>query len=187
MKTFQAAEARGHSWGFSPQAVKAREQAERKFSGLASKVTVHRDIHLKNILVRAGREAHLIDYARSGPGHPAVDLVRLELSLLLSAFRQTADIATCEELQKDLNSPLSDAEELVKRHSALCTWAINRVCIRGMVEARNSVVKLLKQNGGDESDYFAAKCLVAWEALLTGNLQMGLAAVVILSLTEQFS
>ena len=44
---------------------------------------MHGDVHLRNILIRGESEVHLVDYAASGPGHPAVDLVRFELALYL--------------------------------------------------------------------------------------------------------
>ena len=184
MKTFEDAEDRGHFWGLSVEAVSARKRAQTRFSSLALRVPVHGDIHLRNILVRAGREAHLIDYARSGPGHPALDLVRLELALFLSAFKQTADVETCQQLLRALNDPRVTAANLVERFGTLSQWAINRVCICGMVEARDAALQVLKTNGGSAVDYYSAKCLVAWEALLLSDLQTGLAATVISSLVD---
>jgi hypothetical protein len=184
MKPFEDAESRGRSWGLSRDAVKARKRAETRFSVLASTVPVHGDIHLRNILVRAGREAYLIDYACSGPGHPAIDLVRLELALFLSAFKQTADAATCQQLQRSLADPNTTGADLIERFETLGQWAVNRVCMHGMTEARNAALRVLKANGGNESDYYAAKYLVAWQALLVGGLQTGLAAAVIASLVD---
>jgi hypothetical protein len=184
MKPFEDAESRGHSWGLSGDAVKARNRAETRFSVLASKVPVHGDIHLRNILVRAGREAYLIDYACSGPGHPAIDLVRLELALFLSAFKQTADAATCQQLQRSLADPSTTGAGLIKQFETLGQWAVNRACLHGMTEARDAALRVSKANGGNESDYYAAKYLVAWQALLVGGLQTGLAAAVIASLVD---
>jgi hypothetical protein len=184
MKAFKVAESRGRSWGLSPDAISARGRAEARFSLLASKVTAHGDIHLRNILVRAGREAHLIDYARSGPGHPAIDLVRLELALFLSAFKQTADAAACQQLQRLMNVPSNGAQNLIEQFTAVSQWAINRVCIHGMVEARNAALQVLKANDGNESDYYVTKYLVAWEALLVDDLQTGLANAVIAALVD---
>jgi Ternary complex associated domain 9 len=184
MKPFKRAEGKGRSWGPPPDAISARGRAETRFAVLESKATTHGDIHLRNILVRAGREAYLIDYARSGPGHPAIDLVRLELALFLSAFKQTADAETLQQLQRAMNRPSTSASNLIEQFAAISQWTINRVCIHGMVEARNVALQVLRVNNGNESDYYAAKYLVAWEALLVSDLQTGLAAAVIASLVD---
>jgi Phosphotransferase enzyme family len=81
-------EQRRITWKFCSQAIKARELSESQFAQLAESAIVHGDLHLGNILVRGDHDMHLIDYAGSGPGHPAIDLVRLELALFLGCFKQ---------------------------------------------------------------------------------------------------
>jgi hypothetical protein len=76
-------EGTGFDWGLGQEALDARARAFARFQRLADRAVVHGDVHLRNVLLRGESDAHLIDYAACGPGHPAVDLVRLELSLYL--------------------------------------------------------------------------------------------------------
>jgi hypothetical protein len=95
---FRDLESVGLGWNISSQALRARDIAEERYKKLSDRATTHGDLHLRNILIRGDREAHLIDYAGSGPGHPAVDLVRLELALYLDFFRQVDQLELCNKL-----------------------------------------------------------------------------------------
>jgi hypothetical protein len=174
---------KGVGWGFDDSAFLSLEQAEIQFQRLDRCAILHGDVHLRNILIRGDRESFLIDYANSGPGHPCVDLVRLELSLYFCAFQQTAGEDRCREFQQALSFNGTQAEELIAAFPDLSAIGVNRVCIRGMVNARIRALEVLAQHGGGLDDYYAVKTLVAWYSLLVSGTQIGLIRSVISALT----
>jgi hypothetical protein len=179
IEAFKEVESNGLTWGISVDAVRERDKAEAIFARLPGRATVHGDIHLRNILVRGFREAYIIDYARSGPGHPATDLVRLELSLFINAFRPFWGEAEAIAFQKRINDPRSTADSQMKEFPEISNWKVNRVCIVGMFAARNQALQVLKNYGGTTEDYLAAKLLFAWQGLLFKDLQASLCRAVI--------
>ena len=70
---------------------------------MAKSAIVHGDIHLRNVLIRGESEVRVIDYEASGPGHPALDLVRFELALYLGPVRQFEDEASSVAFQRALS------------------------------------------------------------------------------------
>jgi Ternary complex associated domain 9 len=179
MDALKDAESAGLSWGLQSDFEEERKKAEDIFRRLTNKAVVHGDIHLRNVLIRGNQEAYIIDYARSGPGHPATDLVRLELSLFVNAFRPFFGDSDAVLFQQEVNDPNTTRADLFARFPQIASWKVNRVCIVGIVESRNRALEALKQHGGGREDYLAAKCLFAWQALLFKDLQVDLCLAVI--------
>lgn len=174
MPPLKQAESLGRTWGPSGVLIEQRAKAEELFARFAGKATVHGDVHLRNILVRGYKEAYVIDYARSGPGHPATDLVRLELSLFVNAFRPFWRESDSLSFQKMINDPMVTDEKLFNAFPEVAKWMVNRVCISGMTAARDCGLELIRQYGGSVHDYLAAKMLFAWQGLLFKDLQVSL-------------
>ena len=172
-------EQRSIQWDFDQVAFEARDRAMARFRKLSNVAVVHGDIQLRNILVRGDRDAHLIDYAGSGPGHPAIDLVRLELMLYLKCFKQKQHEDKCSAFQLALTIGVASAEDLLRDFPVLLTSSLNRICMRGCVAARDCALKAVKAHGGDNGDYLAAKYLAAWQYLLIDGFQGGLTRSVI--------
>ncbi|OGP25136.1 MAG: hypothetical protein A2X99_10845 [Deltaproteobacteria bacterium GWB2_55_19] len=173
------------NWGLNAEHRKARDLAEEQFQKLASAAIVHGDMHLRNILVRSDIDMHLIDFAASGPGHPAVDLARLELALFLGCFRPLEEESVYVEFQKAITFELASKDELEKRFPGSFRSSINHVCLKGCVAARDQAIEALKMHGGSEKDYIAAKYLLAWQNLLMPGRQTSLTRSVILTLAPQ--
>jgi len=173
------------NWGLNAEHRKARDLAEEQFQKLASTAIVHGDMHLRNILVRSDIDMHLIDFAASGPGHPAVDLARLELALFLGCFRPLEEESVYVEFQKAITFELASKDELEKRFPGSFRSSINHVCLKGCVAARDQAIEALKMHGGSEKDYIAAKYLLAWQNLLMPGRQTSLTRSVILTLAPQ--
>lgn len=176
---FKDAESSGRTWGICLDKLRQRDRAEAIFPHLKGRAIVHGDVHLRNILVRGYREAYIIDYARSGPGHPATDLVRFELALFVNAFRPFWEESDAIVFQRRLNDPSTTAESLMREFSGVAKWKVNRVCIVGMIAARDRALQLVKHYGGTAEDYLAAKLLFAWQGLLFKDLQAGLCSAAI--------
>ena len=179
MKYIQKMEQRQVTWKFCSQAIQARDLAEQQFEKLAESAVVHGDLHLGNILVRGGRDMLLIDYAGSGPGHPAIDLVRLELALYLGWFMQTQEEDRYVLFQRMLSLNSDDTATLERFFGDSYVPAVNKVCIRGCAAARDRALETVKVHGGTRRDYLAAKYLVAWQSLLMQGRQTSLIRSVI--------
>jgi hypothetical protein len=178
-------ESRGFNAGLCADAVRARTAAFQRFQKLAQVAVVHGDIHLRNMLVTEESKIHFIDYASAGPGHPALDLVRLELSLYAGQARQFETEAICTELQEALSIRLASLDVLRTNFSNFFQCHVNEVCARTMVAARDAAIDVLHTHGGSVQDYHAAKCLVAWQQLGMIGLHTGLSRAVINSLTRE--
>jgi hypothetical protein len=175
----------GNCLGFSTRAREARCIALRRFERLGHPAVVHGDVHLRNILVRGDRSAYLIDYASSGPGHPAIDLVRLELSLYLGMFQQSGSEETCRALQRALSLDLIGWDDVRQRFPELIKSPTNQVCLEGCTVARDKAMEALVAHGGTEKDYIATKCLVSWYSLTVDGLDSGLARGIVEELGEE--
>lgn len=182
MSLFERLESRGIGWKVDPRAIRAREAAIRRYATLSAAATVHGDLHLRNVLIRGGRDAYPIDYRWTGPGHPAIDLVRLELALYTDFFRQLDHADICKEMQASLTRQ-ARFDALVGWYPDLLRPAVNRACIYGCTVARDKAIEAVRVHGGTASDYVAAKYLVAWQRLLLTRTQTSLAMGIIEALT----
>jgi len=177
----------GIDWGLPATSRVALSKAKTRFNALESTAIVHGDVHLKNILLRADHTPYLIDYAGSGPGHPCVDLVRLELALFLGPLRQIESEETCADYQTSLTFDGASSSDLEKRFANLYRCHVNVVCLRGGVAARDEALAVLMAHGGDVADYQAAKFLVAWQNLVMMGRHTGLARAIIAALSPRIA
>ena len=168
-----------HELGFSLNVWSAYDWAVSRFSLLESRGTVHGDVNLHNILVVQNRIPYFIDFANSGPGHPAFDLVRLEVALFLGAFVQCCTNERCRELQKAISFGDDDAQALSCQFPDVTSLDVNKACVEGMVATRNRAIEVIEKYGGSRSDYLAVKFLVAWCGMVTAGLQVGLAREIV--------
>ena len=99
---------------------------------LGAVAIVHGDVHLRNVLVRDGREPFLIDYALAGPGHPCLDLVRFESALMFHFFRMTESECAVRELIA-AGGDAATVDELYDRFPGMCQSLGNRLAIRAAV------------------------------------------------------
>lgn len=176
-------EARGIVWDLGDDAITARSKAKEIFDGLWPQATVHGDLHLKNVLIRGDRDPHLIDYAHSGPGHPAVDLVRLELALYSGHCREFGSDDSFVDLQTRLSVGVEDQSSLERAHGTIFRAKINEVSVAGCIATRNSAIRVVEAYGGNITDYLATKYLLAWQSLLLDGRQTNLIKGVIRALT----
>ena len=182
--TFERLEAAGNGFGFNEPVVESRRLAVLSYQRLDGRATVHGDINLRNILLSGRENASLIDYANSGPGHPAVDLVRLESALLFGAFVLSVDLELFRRLQQLLTIELATLDEIHAEIPEVLRMTVNETVLRGCVAARDAALTVLAHYGGDKVDYRAAKNLIAWASLEVEGLQHALARETIVLLSE---
>lgn len=169
----------GFEWGFEADVLSARDAACTRCRALETAAVVHGDVHLRNVLIRGDAEVHLIDFANTGPGHPCVDLVRLELSLYLGPVRQFEEETECFAFQHALSVERASVGELIDRFPRFFKSHVNRACAIGLVTARDKALEAAQAHGGDVRDYHAVKLLVAWQALGLMGQQSALARAAI--------
>lgn len=177
----------GFVWGLSDSAGRARRAAAARVRLMAKSAIVHGDIHLRNVLIRGESEVRLIDYAASGPGHPALDLVRFELALYLGPVRQFEDEGSSVAFQRALSIDRVPTEVLRRRFRDFFQCHVNSACAAGMTAARDAALEVLGKHGGDARDYLAMKFLVAWQNLAIIGSQTGLARAVIAATAEEIA
>jgi hypothetical protein len=147
----------------------ARQQIER----LNSKAICHGDVHLRNVLLRLDREPLFIDFANSGPGHPAFDLVRFEAALLYAHFRMVESEDRMAECFHGIFSTNSSLEDLKKVHAKFLTAKTSCIAIHASIETRRAALEVLRAYGGCEKDYFSMKMIVACQSLNLQGFQEG--------------
>lgn len=147
----------------------ARQQVQR----LNGKAFCHGDIHSRNILVRLDREPMFIDFAFSGPGHPAFDLVRLEASLLYTHFRMAEGEDKMADCFHNIFTTAQSLDEIKKAHPSLLSSKASCVAIHASLETRRAALAVLASYGGNEKDYFGMKLVVACQSLVISGFQEG--------------
>jgi Ternary complex associated domain 9 len=183
LRTIKAREAVGFDWGFSDADREARDVAEAIFDHERESAISHGDSHSRNILVRRD-QGYLIDYALSGPGHPAADLARLELSIFFTAMHPFGRSDDWVELQRTLSHTTANAEALMATYPRLFCSHFNRAAIRMCVAARDACLGVLSRRGLDASHYRAAKLLFAWQSLISPEFQQSFVRAAIVALSS---
>lgn len=147
----------------------ARQQVEK----LNGKAICHGDVHLRNVLLRLDREPLFIDFANSGPGHPAFDLVRLEAALLFAHFRMVESEDKMVECFHTIFTTDTNLDDLKKAHPKLLASKTSCLAIHASIESRRTALDVLKNYGGSEKDYFSMKMIVACQSLTVPGFQEG--------------
>ena len=147
----------------------ARQQVEK----LNGKAICHGDVHLRNVLLRLDREPLFIDFAYSGPGHPAFDLVRLEAALLYAHFRMVESEDKMVECFHTIFTKDSKLEDLKSAHPKLLASKTSCLAIHASIETRRAALDVLRTYGGNEKDYFSMKMVVACQSLIIPGFQEG--------------
>jgi hypothetical protein len=182
VRAIEDLEASGLSWGFHNDFILARNRAKGQFENLDGRAVVHGDVQLRNVLLRDDREAFFIDYASSGPGHPCIDLVRLELSLFYSAFRSLSGEEEIASLNRDLSVTSMTSTDLKSKYAHLLKVHTNMLWLDAAVMARDECLQVLAEFGGRRGDYVICKYLSAWSSLAISSVPSSLARSVIAGL-----
>lgn len=181
----------GVTWSLPPlrsghRPLELRQAAVNILQKAAGLATIHGDMHLRNVLVRDGREPFLIDYAYSGPGHPCFDLVRLESALLFTIFRMTEDEATIRALLLALHDDGATLQSACTIFPALCSSIGNRLAIQVTIDSHQACQRLLSQYGLAKSEYYAMKLVIGCQSLAMPHLQAGIVRPAILAAAQLF-
>jgi hypothetical protein len=173
----------GFDWGLGEEAREIRCRAEMIFSAASQAAIAQGDAHSRNVLLR-GQDGFVIDYAYSGPGHPCVDLVRLELSLFLTHFVQCVSEDILVQLQREITYKNANPEDLVTKYPKAFPCGTNRACMEMCLIARDAVGGVLAKHRLGWKHYVCTKLLYAWQALQIPTLQRSLVRIVIQALND---
>ena len=176
---------KGIVWGLGDRVTEALTIASNRKKKMERSSVVHGDIHLQNILIRGESEIHLIDFAVSDLGHPALDLVRYELALYLRQVRHFEGEEKCEEFQRLFSIERAGIECLRDCFPDFFRCDFNDACVAGMASARDSAIKVLGKYHGGILDYLAMKLLVACQHLGFIGSNTGLARGIILVISDR--
>jgi hypothetical protein len=170
---------RGIQWNLSldrgittAQSIEAAYDIVEPYRNVA---TVHGDVHLLNVLARAGIDASLIDYAYSGPGHPAYDLVRLECALYFRFLKPLDSEGSFVRLQAAITLSKAGLAELERDFKSWLSSPVNRALVKSALMCRDVCIDVLNSYGLGHRDYVAVKFIVACWSLSVPNLQWALA------------
>lgn len=173
----------GFDWGFSSNVLAARDRAEEILGSKATAAICQGDAHLGNILIQ-GNYGHVIDYAYSGPGHPCVDLTKLELAIFFQSFYPFGSHGSIVNLQRDLSVATNSAAIILARHRDIVKSITNDLAIRLCVCVRDSCAEVLRAHALGWEHYWAAKLLSSWQSLQSPNLPQSMVRTVIETLSQ---
>lgn len=180
-------EQQGLDFGMDEDAVRALRLSAERRREFRQQAVVHGDVHLRNALRRGNTEVQWIDFASTALGHPAIDLVRLEMALYLGPMRQFADFDACVAFQHLFTVERASLEVLMEKCPEHFSCCINRACVEGMIESRDQVLEVVRHHGGDARDYLATKLLLAWHHLGRIGSNTGMARAVVTAIAPEIS
>ena len=134
---------------------------------------VHGDIHGRNILI-VDRLPVFIDFALSGPGHPLVDLIRLDAVVRSATLRMLLDKRSMHEVFYSLYIEGVSSEEILRRYPIIDASPLAALAIRTSAKIRSVSLEVAEAHGLGVTHYLAMQCVVAAHVLANRNLGSGI-------------
>ena len=124
------------------------------------KGVVHGDIHGRNILI-VDRLPAFIDFAWSGPGHPLVDIVRLDAAVRTAAMRMILDKRSMHDAIHAIYVDGVDAESVLAQHATIAASPSASLAIRTAVKCRAGALAVAGAHSLGPADFLAMTCVVS--------------------------
>ncbi len=125
---------------------------------------IHGDIHGRNILL-LDRIPAFIDFRWSGPGHPLVDLVRLDATVRAIAMRMVLPKQAMFQAFEAIYVEGRAAEQILSEHSALAASPLTALAVRVAAKTRQAALHVANAHSLGKPDYFAMTCVVSAHVL----------------------
>lgn len=125
---------------------------------------IHGDIHGRNILL-LDRLPAFIDFRWSGPGHPLVDLVRLDATVRAIAMRMSLPKQSMFEAYEALYVEGQAAEQVLADHAALASSPSTVLAIGVAARIRGAAMEVAKAHSMDVVEFWAMCCVIAGHVL----------------------
>ncbi len=139
---------------------------------------VHGDVHGRNIVLR-DRVPAFIDFRWSGPGHPLVDLVRLDAAVRTIAMRmllpKQSMTATFEQIMVEGFS----AEQILSGRPELAASPLTTLAVQVAVKCREASMEVAAAHSLKLEDYLAMTCVVSAHMLTVHNLGSGIERLIL--------
>lgn len=143
------------------------KEAAGRVQRWANIAVVHGDLHGRNVVLR-DRNPSFIDFFASGPGHPCVDIVRLDgvvrTVLCRAVFSEELSVRMLYRLYVDGVS----FDQISTEFPAFVSSLENTVWIKTAIYARSMSLKLADHYGGGLEDYLAVSAVVSSYILMLG-------------------
>jgi hypothetical protein len=146
---------------------------------------VHGDIHGRNILLR-DRLPVFIDFASSGPGHPLVDLVRLDAVVRAAAMRMLLDKQSMRNIIRAIYIDGTAADPILSEHSVIAASPLAALAVRTAAKVREKATGVMKEHGLGLSDFWAMNCVVAAHVLANRSPGSGIERLVLSVIGPRF-
>lgn len=139
---------------------------------------VHGDIHGRNILL-LDRLPAFIDFALSGPGHPLVDLVRLDAVVRSAAMRMVLDKRSMHDILQAIYIDGTGAEAILVQHSAIAASPLATLAVRTSAKIREAALAVARAHTLGLPDFLAMTCVVSAHVLVTRNPGSGIERLIL--------
>ncbi|HVT87721.1 MAG TPA: phosphotransferase [Tepidisphaeraceae bacterium] len=139
---------------------------------------VHGDIHGRNILL-LDRLPAFIDFAWSGPGHPLVDLVRLDAVVRSVAMRMVLDERTMHDIFRAIYIDGTGAETILGQHAAIAVSPLAALAVRTAAKIREAALIVASAHSLGLPDFLAMTCVVSAHVLVTRSPGSGIERLIL--------
>jgi Ser/Thr protein kinase RdoA (MazF antagonist) len=140
-------------------------KATELLAPMHDKGVVHGDIHGRNILL-ADRLPAFIDYATSGPGHPLVDLVRLDAAVRHLVMRATVGEKALAALFVALYVNGTSATDLLASNPTLANSPSCRLVLTTAAKTRACALEVAARFQGGLREYLAMLTVISAHMLV---------------------
>jgi hypothetical protein len=127
---------------------------------------VHGDIHGRNILL-LDRLPAFVDFAWSGPGHPLVDLVRLDAVVRTAAMRMVVDERSMHDIFRAVYIDGTGADTILADNAAVAASPLASLAIRTAAKTREAAMTVATAHSLGLPDFLAMTCVVSAFVLMT--------------------
>jgi hypothetical protein len=129
-----------------------------------SRGVIHGDIHGRNILL-LDRLPAFIDFRWSGPGHPLVDLTRLDAAVRTIAMRMVLPKQSMFQAFEAIYADGQSAEQVLADHPALAASPLTALAVRVAARTRQAALQVAQSHSLGVPDFFAMTCVVSAHVL----------------------
>lgn len=109
----------------------------------------------------------------SGPGHPLVDLSRLDAVVRSVAMRMVLDKHSMHDLFRALYVDGTEAEAILVQHPAVAASPLAALSVRTSARIRAAALAVATVHGLGLPDFLAMTCVVSAHVLVTRNPGLG--------------
>lgn len=161
------------------------EEAVARLEPSFARAVVHGDVHGRNILL-IDRIPAFIDFAWSGPGHPLVDLVRLDAAVRCSCMRMLIHKRTLVDVLSAVYVQGADAQSILDDNAALANSAVASLAIRTAAKVREASLIVAQVHGLNLNDFLAMTSVVSAHVLANHSVTSGIERALLATVGSAF-